>query len=269
MATDLPGTIEDDDALIAVIVRRGESDRAMRAAHQAFQALYLRHGPLLRAFLSGRVARADADDLHQDVWRKVWAHLPDRYRPGNFRAWLHQVARALIIDQHRRQKPEAAIHEPEGLVVGERLGALVAESEGIYGPPARMVSLDQVLSDRRDAVLRAGLASPPHKWYGLFLSQPRLRLELQELVLISGVLCRGTLAAAQPEHRDSVARGRVRPSDESGRAPAAPRSFSLPPWGMRLAIIAAASLLLAAFQILSRPDGRPQPQSSPPSAASS
>src|SRR4051812_9515789 len=108
MATDLTGTTEGDETLIAVIVRRGESDRAMRAAHQAFQLLYLRHGPLLRAFLSGRVVRADLDDLHQDVWRKVWARLPDRYRPGNFRAWLHQVARAMIIDQHRRRKPEAA-----------------------------------------------------------------------------------------------------------------------------------------------------------------
>lgn len=138
MATDVPGTTEGDDALIAVIVRRGESDRAMRAAHQAFEMLYLRHGPLLRAFLSGRVARADLDDLHQDVWRKIWARLPDRYRPGNFRAWLHQVARALIIDQHRRQKPEAMSHETEDLADG-----------GKYHPEDHLVERERAEAFRR------------------------------------------------------------------------------------------------------------------------
>jgi hypothetical protein len=76
------------------------------------------HGPLLGAFLFGRVAQASADDLDQDVGQEVWARLPDRYRPGNFREWLHRVARALIIDQHRRRKPEAAIGEPDDLADG-------------------------------------------------------------------------------------------------------------------------------------------------------
>jgi RNA polymerase sigma factor (sigma-70 family) len=123
MATDLPGTMRGDEELIAVIVRRGESAEAMRAAHQVFESLYLRHGPLLRAFLAGRVARSDLDDLHQEIWGKVWARLPDGYRPGNFRAWLHQVARALMIDQHRRRKPEVAIHEPDLLAEGRRYHA--------------------------------------------------------------------------------------------------------------------------------------------------
>jgi hypothetical protein len=146
----------------------------------------------------------------------------------------------------------------ERQVVGERLGPLVAELEGIHGPPAHTASLDQVLGGRRDAVLHSGLSSVPYERFGLLLRQPRLLLELQELVLISGGPYWETLAAAQPEHRDALARGRVRLPDASGRAPAAPRPFRLQRWGVGLAATVAAALLLAAFLIPGRLGGRPQ-----------
>ena len=129
---------------------------------------------MLRAFLSGRVARADLDDLHQDVWRDE----------AELAGWL------------------------ERLVVGERLGAPVAELEGIHRPAPRTASLDQALGDRREAVLRDGLASLPHDRFGL--RQPRLLPKLQEQVLVSGGPYWETLAAAQPDHRDALSRGRVR-----------------------------------------------------------
>jgi hypothetical protein len=156
----------------------------------------------------------------------------------------------------------------ERQVVGERLGTLVAELEGIHGPPAHTASLDQVLGDRRDAVLRDGLASLPHQRFGLFLRQPRLLLGLQELVLISGGPHWQTLAAAQPEHRDALVQGRVRLPDVPERALTALRPFRLQRWGVGLAAtaIVAASLLLAAFLIPGLPGGRKQ---SAPSAASS
>jgi hypothetical protein len=152
----------------------------------------------------------------------------------------------------------------ERLVVGERLGALVAELEGIHGPPARTASLDQALGDRRDAVLRDGLASLPPDRLGLFLRQPRLLLQLQELVLVSGCPHWETLAAAQPEHRDALARGRVR---LPGQGYATPRTWHLRRWGVGLAATAAAALLLAAFLISGRPGGPRQPV--PPAATAS
>jgi DNA-directed RNA polymerase specialized sigma24 family protein len=36
----------------------------------------------------------------------VWQALPTGFRGGNFRAWVHQIARNLIIDQRRKRKPE-------------------------------------------------------------------------------------------------------------------------------------------------------------------
>ena len=41
------------------------------------------------------LAAAEFEDLHQKVWVRVWGHLPDGFRGGNFRAWLFQVAPAV------------------------------------------------------------------------------------------------------------------------------------------------------------------------------
>jgi RNA polymerase sigma-70 factor, ECF subfamily len=117
MAANVPESVESDEPLIAVIVRRGRSDAAMRAARGAFEMLYQRRAPLLLAFLSSRVASGDRDDLHQEIWVRVWNRLPEQFQGGNFRAWLHQIARNVIVDHGRKRKPEA-FSEPESLPDG-------------------------------------------------------------------------------------------------------------------------------------------------------
>ena len=58
--------------------------------------------PLLLAFVAQRVPSSDCDDLHQEVWQRVWASLPENYQSNNLRAWLHQIARNAIIDLSRK-----------------------------------------------------------------------------------------------------------------------------------------------------------------------
>ncbi|MGO8898714.1 MAG: RNA polymerase sigma factor [Isosphaeraceae bacterium] len=98
-------TARSDEELTAEIARRDASERAFRAARDAFEGLYRRHAPLLLAFLSSRVHASDRDDLHQDIWQRVWASLPAQFQGGNFRAWLHQIARNAIIDLGRKKRP--------------------------------------------------------------------------------------------------------------------------------------------------------------------
>ena len=117
MATTRPETTESDEQLAAVVARRCDSDRARIAAEAAFERLYRRHAPLLLAFLAARVRTGDPEDIHQTVWERVWHHLPDRSRAENFRAWLHQIARNVIIDQARKRRPEP-LSAPEVLSDG-------------------------------------------------------------------------------------------------------------------------------------------------------
>ncbi len=102
-----PITVETSDAdLAAACGRRDDTPDARGAAEAAFHALYDRHAKRLLAFLGVRVGSAALDDVHQDVWVKVWRAGPTGFRGGNFRAWLHQIARNAVVDLQRKRRPE-------------------------------------------------------------------------------------------------------------------------------------------------------------------
>jgi RNA polymerase sigma-70 factor (ECF subfamily) len=95
-----------DEELAAVCARRDDSPHHRRMAEAAFHALYDRHARRLLAFLGPRVGVAVLDDVNQDVWAKVWQALPARFRGGNFRAWVYQIARNVVVDQLRKRRAE-------------------------------------------------------------------------------------------------------------------------------------------------------------------
>jgi RNA polymerase sigma factor (sigma-70 family) len=112
MVSSVSETEQTDEQLAAAAARRGDSDRAPRAARDAFERLYRRHAPLLLAYLAARARPSDRDDLHQEVWRRAWDHLPKRFDGRDFSAWLYQIARNALIDHGRKRKPET-LADPE------------------------------------------------------------------------------------------------------------------------------------------------------------
>jgi hypothetical protein len=84
--------------------------------------------------------------------------------------------------------PEDPVDLPgwlERQLVSLELGALVAELTAVHGA-AEGPELTGVLGDRREAVLARGLAALPASALRQLLRQPRLLLDLQELVLTEG-----------------------------------------------------------------------------------
>jgi hypothetical protein len=72
-------------------------------------------------------------------------------------------------------------------LVGPDLAALVAELEAVHGPSiGAQPPVKGLLGRDLDAVLESGLGSLPPATLKRFLRQPRLLLELQELVLFEG-----------------------------------------------------------------------------------
>jgi RNA polymerase sigma-70 factor (ECF subfamily) len=98
------GELSPSDAQLALSVAEQLNRGDRHGAGQAFIELYNRHYTLLRAFIASRAGRSDADDVAQEVWQRVWQYLPTRFRGGNFRAWVHEIARNYLIDCSRRQK---------------------------------------------------------------------------------------------------------------------------------------------------------------------
>jgi RNA polymerase sigma-70 factor (ECF subfamily) len=81
---------------------------------RAFDALYARQrGMLYRYILRGVRERAVADELFQETWsRAITART--RYRSeAKFSTWLLQIAHNLIVDQYRRERPQADADETE------------------------------------------------------------------------------------------------------------------------------------------------------------
>jgi RNA polymerase sigma-70 factor (ECF subfamily) len=71
--------------------------------------------PLYRLCVSYSPSPAEAEEMTQEVYLKLWENL-HRYNPGSsFMAWAWRVARNLLIDAHRRcrREREAAWLDPE------------------------------------------------------------------------------------------------------------------------------------------------------------
>ncbi|HEU4669679.1 MAG TPA: RNA polymerase sigma factor [Dyella sp.] len=96
----------DPDARLMLAYARGDL--------AAFDVLYANHrGPLYRFVLRSVRDRALADELFQDTWSRVIA-ARERYQPqARFRTWLLQIAHHLVIDSHRRRRPQADGEEAE------------------------------------------------------------------------------------------------------------------------------------------------------------
>lgn len=74
-------------------------------------------GPLHRLCTSYAPSAAEAEEMTQEVYLRLWQNL-DRYNPGSsFMAWAWRVARNLLIDSYRRCRHErqAAWLDPEVL----------------------------------------------------------------------------------------------------------------------------------------------------------
>ena len=96
------------------------SDSALIQAHQAGDAdaigtLMARYQAILMGMLVNRVGR-EAEDLYQETWVRASNGLHAYDEQGNFKAWLFQIARRLVIGHHRRRCARVElVHSKEGL----------------------------------------------------------------------------------------------------------------------------------------------------------
>ena len=70
--------------------------------------LYQRYSRRCLAFLSSLGVRgADADDVLQKAWLRIFQSLGKKPFEGHFRGWLFQILRNTAIDSMRKKRPEA------------------------------------------------------------------------------------------------------------------------------------------------------------------
>ncbi len=86
-----------DDARLVRDAQAGDAD--------AFASLYARYARVVHGLLLARVARADVEDLVQDVFLAAWRRLEDLRDAAAFGGWLTTIARHRATD-HQRRAPE-------------------------------------------------------------------------------------------------------------------------------------------------------------------
>lgn len=100
--------------------------------------------------------RAEASDVAQDVFIRVWRHAA-RWRPGEarFDTWLHRVALNLCLDRLRRRHPTVSLDDPGATgAAGDSGDRMTAQANvAIDQAPNPEQWLEQ--SDRRDRVDQA------------------------------------------------------------------------------------------------------------------
>jgi RNA polymerase sigma-70 factor (ECF subfamily) len=164
----------------------------------AFEVLYRRHKNMLYGFLMRSLGRRDqADDCFQEVWSRV-INAAARYRPdARFSTWLLQIAHNLLIDRHRRQRPEQSLDAEQG--EGPVIAALV-ESEAT---PERQLS-----DFERQRRLRQAIAALPAEQRHVVLLRLDQELSLEEIGQITGVgreTVKSRLRYAMDKLRESLA----------------------------------------------------------------
>jgi RNA polymerase sigma-70 factor (ECF subfamily) len=90
------------------------------AQTEDFLAVYEEHARPLLAWLSTRVPRSDLEDVHQEIWTKVWAKKRESFKGGNFRAWLFTVARNHLVDRHEKKPATPLMQDPDEAHVDAR-----------------------------------------------------------------------------------------------------------------------------------------------------
>jgi RNA polymerase sigma factor (sigma-70 family) len=101
--------------------RRGLTDaeliaRTLAGDRFSFDALVLRHSPLVLGFLSSRLSNATtAEDLAQEVFLSAYSHLASLRDPERLLPWLLRISRNRLLDHWRgvSRRPEGRVSEDD------------------------------------------------------------------------------------------------------------------------------------------------------------
>lgn len=152
----------DDDLRIIALARTNP---------RAFGPLYDRYADPIYFFCYRRLSHPeDAADATSLVFTRALEALP-RFQPrasetgSTVRAWLFTIARHVVVDFHRRKRPQTSVDAPGGVGVGTLVDpAPGPESEAIARAEAdRLHQVLAALPDRQRAVIElrlAGLTMP-------------------------------------------------------------------------------------------------------------
>jgi RNA polymerase sigma-70 factor (ECF subfamily) len=168
-----------EDIELIVLYRKGEV-----AALEQLVEKYRR--PLFGFIVNMMGTAGEADEVFQEVWLRVIRKI-DLYRQKNFLGWIVRIARNIVIDRARRDKPAVSLDQERN--EGYSLGETLPGSEP--GPMARVEAGD--LGKR----IAAAVADLPAEQREVFLMRTETGLAFKEIAKAQKVSINTALARMQ------------------------------------------------------------------------
>jgi RNA polymerase sigma-70 factor (ECF subfamily) len=139
--------------------------RCQEGDYQAFDALVTKHRGRVYAMIQNMVRNdADAWDLSQDVFLKVWKALPKFEARAQFSTWLYRITHNVVYDWMRKRKLETTGELEDSLLDGERIAAGARATPTQEARPDRAMeneelrlkieaALDKISPEHREAIV--------------------------------------------------------------------------------------------------------------------
>lgn len=132
---------EHEDAQLIQQAKDGDAD--------AFGELYERYAEHVFRFIYSQTSnRLDAEDLTADVFLKSWRSLSNYEERGfSFSAYLFRIARNVLIDSRRRQKPVDPLSEDEIMNLPE---TMISNPSAMLAKKVQHKELFRIMSQMRE-----------------------------------------------------------------------------------------------------------------------
>ncbi len=146
-----PQPISDDDT--ELVLRVGEGDA------RAYHELVSRHAAKLRAFVL-RLTRdaADADDIVQETFLRLWLHAAEFESRSRVTTWLCRIAHNLAMDRLRTKNRLRPLPDDETMPISARQPRLVDEKRRAEALERAIAALPERQAAAIELVHRQGLS---------------------------------------------------------------------------------------------------------------
>jgi RNA polymerase sigma-70 factor (ECF subfamily) len=143
--------------------------------------------PLYGFILKMTEGHGDADEVFQETWMRAVRSI-DRFKKGEFLSWLFRIARNLVIDRARKQRPEISLQQEihtDGISLEEQLPATG------HGPA------DDVSNSELSCRIARAVEQLAPEQKEVFIMRTQSQLAFKEIARIQGVSINTALARMQ------------------------------------------------------------------------
>ena len=163
-------------------ISKGQLEKLIKAAAggsvEAFHELYEVYSTPVYKFVLGMVGiEAEAEDITQEIFIKVFYKLKKLKDPGYFRYWLYRIARNEVYQKHRKIQRRSEVS-----IDNEEIGYYEFIADEKSGPDPEK----QIISKELDSVIQKALLSLKPKYRDVFILAVQEKMSYEEIAEITG-----------------------------------------------------------------------------------